>query len=340
MVNVKQISSFSDKVHIYSLENETLALTVTNLGCRILSLYAPDRSGKREDIILGLADPADIENDTAYFGGVVGRVANRIKCGIFSLNGKTYHLATNNNGNHNHGGLKGFDKRVFSADPVSDGIVFTYRSVDGEEGYPGNLDVKVSYSMSENRLIIGFEATCDQDTIVCLANHMYFNLTGGKRDILDHKLKLAASEVGLVDEACMVTGEIISVEGTPFDFRKGDVIRKGARSDHPSVIAAKGLDHPYVLDPGPDQIVLSESGSGRVLTISTDAPSLQVYSGNYLSTAAPGKSGEPYSDYFGIALEPQIMPNTINTDDRERVILRAGETYRTTTTYTFTASGS
>ena len=335
MTEIKKIKTTDDGFDIYSLDNGVLSITVTNLGCRILSLYAPDKEGKCEDVLLGLSDLSLVNDDTAYFGAVIGRVANRIKNASFSLNDKTYTLAANNNGNHLHGGLKGFDKRVFNARPVSDGIVFTYHSPDGEEGYPGNLDVKVIYSLEGNALKIDYEAVSDKDTIVNLTNHMYFNLSGGKRDILDHTLRLAASKVALVDENCMSTGEVIDVSGTPFDFGEAGPIRKGARSDHPSIIAARGLDHPYVLDPGADQIVLSDPESGRTLTISTDAPSIQVYSGNYLSTAVAGKAGTPYADYFGIALETQIMPNAINTPERDRVILRAGERFHTRTTYTF-----
>ncbi|MBR5338039.1 MAG: galactose mutarotase [Lachnospiraceae bacterium] len=335
MLKIKKESTTAEGFDIYSLENDVLRLTVTNLGCRILSLYAPDREGNCEDVLLGLNDLTDVKNDTAYFGAVIGRVANRIKNATFSLNDKTYTLAANNNGNHLHGGLRGFDKRVFDARPASDGIIFTYRSADGEEGYPGNLDVTVGYSLKGNALNIRYEAVSDKDTIVNLTNHMYFNLSGGKRDILDHTLRLAASKVALVDENCMSTGEIISVSDTPFDFRNPRPVRDGARSDHPSIIAARGLDHPYVLDKGPDQIDLSDPESGRTLTISTDAPSVQVYSGNYLSGAVAGKSGKPYDDYFGIALETQILPNAINSPDREKVILRAGETFTSETTYTF-----
>ena len=360
-----KIENYKDDINIFSMENEHIKLKVTNLGCRILELYMPDKNGVYEDVLLGLDKLEDVVSDSAYFGAVLGRVANRIKGGRFSLSGKEYKLVENNNGNHLHGGIRGFDKQVFGYKEIENGIQFFYLSKDGEEGYPGNLRLWVEYSLHGDTLLIDYRARTDKDTIISPTNHMYFNLSGRADYVGDHSLYVEADKVCRVDEFCMGTGEIFQVEGTAYDFRKHRLLGDGLGNHYHELKAAKGYDNPFIFNKRlsteevrewasrneadlnekfkkcvtqnaiKSQLELGHEESGRRLQIATSAQAVQVYTGNYLSASAAGKEGKPYADHSGVALETETIPNLINSMNPEEMILRVGEEYLSTSAYRF-----
>ena len=320
-------------------------VSVTNLGGHIVEILAPDRQGKLADVTLGYKDFAGYLADTSYFGSLVGRYANRIAKGRFTLDGKTYTLATNNGPNSLHGGPTGFQKRVWSAKVVSgpdgDALELTYVSRDGEEGYPGTLTAKVVYSLrADGGLVIDYEATTDAPTVVNLTNHAYFNLAGeGEGTILGHEMQIEADATTPVDPTLIPTGEKWTVEGTPFDFRKPVAI--GARIDaaDEQLKAGGGYDHNYVLRGKAGELRpaarVVEPKSGRVLEMLTTEPGVQFYSGNFLDGSVTGKSGKPYVRRGAFCLEAQHFPDSPNEPSFPSVVLRPGETYRQTTVYRF-----
>jgi len=320
-------------------------VSVTNLGGHIVEILAPDRQGKLADVTLGYKDFAGYLADTSYFGSLVGRYANRIAKGRFTLDGKTYTLATNNGPNSLHGGPTGFQKRVWSAKVVSgpdgDALELTYVSRDGEEGYPGTLTAKVVYSLrADGGLVIDYEATTDAPTVVNLTNHAYFNLAGeGEGTILGHEMQIEADATTPVDPTLIPTGEKWTVEGTPFDFRKPVAI--GARIDAPDeqLKFGGGYDHNYVLRGKAGELRpaarVVEPKSGRVLEMLTTEPGVQFYSGNFLDGSVTGKSGKPYVKRGAFCLEAQHFPDSPNQPSFPSVVLRPGETYRQTTVYRF-----
>ena len=340
MFKAEKIKDYDDKISIYSLENDYISMTVTDLGCRIMEIKVPDRSGQKRDIVLGLKELSDNVNDSAYFGAIIGRVCNRTKNAQFTLNGVTYKLADNHSPNHLHGGIKGFDKFVFEVTKIEKGLKFHRISPDGEEGYPGNLDVNIEYVLDKNTFTIKYSATTDKDTPVSLTNHVYFNLVGQNKTILDHFLKINADRFCCIDDHVMATGQIGEVEGGIFDFRKGKRIGQGISPDDREIKnAGGGIDHHFIFNDvpaGTPQIELWNEESGIKLTIETTAPGAQVYTGNFLGSGCKGKTGAPYGDQTGVALETQFMPDTINSPDPECVILRKGDIYTSQTRYTFT----
>lgn len=321
-------------------------IAITNLGGHIVSILAPDRSGKVADVTLGYAGFDGYLADTSYFGSVVGRYANRIAKGRFTLDGKAYTLATNNGPNALHGGPTGFQKRLWAAKVVSgpegDALELTYVSKDGEEGYPGTLTAKVVYSLrADGGLVIDYTATTDAPTIVNLTNHAYFNLAGeGEGTVLGHELQIEADAYTPVDPTLIPTGERRAVEGTPFDFRKPVAI--GARIDaaDEQLKAGGGYDHNYVLRGKKGDLRLAarvvEPKSGRALEVFTTEPGLQLYSGNFLDGSVTGKSGKPYVKRGALCLETQHFPDSPNQPGFPPVVLRPGETYRHTTVYRVT----
>ncbi|MGE5424794.1 MAG: aldose epimerase family protein [Syntrophothermus sp.] len=326
-------------VDLYTLTNKNgITVKITNYGGIITSILTRDKNGKTGDIVLGFDSLKSYLGEVPYFGAIVGRYANRIAAGEFTLDGKPYHLAKNNGNNSLHGGLKGFDKVVWNAsvsqDSVKASLVLTYLSPDGEEGYPGNLRVVVTYELNDdNEFYTTIEATTDQPTPVNLTNHTYFNLTGAERDILDHKLMIAASRYTPVNDELIPTGELAPVEGTPMDFRQPVAV--GARISQ----VKGGYDHNYVLDDVQSMkkpaAVLEEPVSGRVVEVYTDQPGVQFYSGNFLDGSLTGKNGKVYKKHYGLCLETQHFPDSPNQPAFPNTILRPGEKFRARTMYHF-----
>lgn len=335
MVKVELLKELDNGIRFYSMENESLKLVVVNMGCRIMEILAPDASGKRSDVILGLKNIEDYANDPAYFGAVIGRVANRIGDARFTLNGKTYELYANNGKNHLHGGKEGFDKKLFDVTPLENGLRFHYFSKDGEEGYPGNLNLYVTYTLDDNTFSIHYEADTDADTIVNFTNHLYFNLSNTLEKVTEHSLQINANHIGCVDDTCLATGELLPVKDTPFDFNEMKKIGQDIEEDHIQLKNAFGYDHSFVLKGEERQLTLEEPVSGRRLVISTTAPVVQVYTGNFLKDGCIGKAGRVYENREGVALETQLMPNAIHTEENPSVILRKGEKFESTTNYIF-----
>jgi aldose 1-epimerase len=319
-----------------------------NYGGIILSLRVPDRDGTFDDVVLGYETLAAYVDESPYFGAIVGRYANRIAGGRFTLNGKTYDLATNNGPNHLHGGTVGFDQRVWAARPFVDehgaGIELSYTSPDGEEGYPGTLDTTVRYTLTDdNQLIVYYEATTTEATPVNLSQHTYFNLAGdGRRDVLDHRLMLNANRFTPVDATLIPTGALHPVAGTPFDFTSPMPIGARIDADHPQIAYGGGYDHNFVLDrsaAGKDSLALAarvvEPQTGRVMTVHTTEPGVQFYTGNFLDGSLTGKDGAVYDRHYGFCLETQHFPDSPNQSNFPSTILQPGETYRSRTIFTF-----
>ena len=325
---------------LYVLSNDQVEATVTDHGATLVSLRFADRNGRRDDVLLGFSDVTGYESEgNQYFGCTTGRVCNRIAKGRFSLDGRTYQLATNNEPNHLHGGGKrSLDKVLWRGEPATDGtarITFRYRSPDGEEGYPGNLDLAVTYALVGQELAITYEATTDAATPVNLTNHAYFNLGGqGAATILDHELRLDAARYTPTDDTLIPTGEILDVAGTPLDFRQPQ--RIGARIAALDASAAKGYDHNYVLADAPRRAPeaaaeLFDPATGRFVAIATTEPGLQFYTGNFLH-GQKGKDGASYAHRSGLCLETQRFPDAVNQPGFPTTILRPGEMLRSTTT--------
>jgi len=322
-------------VFSYTLSNERgFQVSVITYGGAITSLWAPNRNGDFGDVVLGFAALEDYVSNPRYFGALIGRHANRIADGRFTLDGVEYQLPRNNNGNHLHGGFNGFDKRVWTAQERDDVLHLSYFSKDGEEGYPGNVEAVVDYRLSGNELSIEYRAWTDRDTIVNLTNHSYFNLKGDGT-ILNHELKLNADSFTPVNDDLIPTGEIAAVAGTPMDFRDGKAI--GAQLG----LTAAGYDHNFVLNDWDGSLRsvarLHEPASGRVLEILTTQPGMQFYSGNFLDGSFVGKNGDPYVKYAGLCLEPQHFPDAPNRPNFPSTVLRPGEEYRQSTVLRFSA---
>ncbi len=337
-------------VELYTLTNETgLTAKIMTRGATLVQLHVPDKSGKTADVVLGFDSVAGYESeDNQYFGCTTGRVCNRIAKGKFSLDGKDYTLAINNEPNHLHGGAKNsLDKVLWAAKPMSNdkgsGVVFTYTSPDGEEGYPGNLSIKVTYFVpkAKNNLRISYEATTDKATPVNLTNHAYFNLAGeGSSTVLNHMLSIAADKYTPVDDTLIPTGKIAEVAGTNLDFTKP--ARIGTRVDELTNTATLGYDHNFVLrDPQEEKpmrpaAMLFDKESGRRLRISTSEIGIQFYSGNFLK-GQKGKGGKTYAHRSAICLETQHFPDSVNQPGFPSTILKPGEKYESTTLYMFSA---
>jgi aldose 1-epimerase len=312
-------------------------------GGIITSIRVPDRDGRMDDVVLGFDTLEGYLGEHPFFGAIIGRYGNRIASGAFTLDGQAYTLASNNGPNHLHGGEQGFDKVLWQAEPVAgqNAIAFTRTSPDGEEGYPGNLAVRVTYTLTDrNELVVEYHATTDKATPVNLTQHSYFNLAGqASGDILGHELMLNADRFTPVNDTLIPTGELAPVEGTPFDFRKPSAI--GARIDgaHPQIKNGLGYDHNWVLNGTPGELRLAarvvEPTTGRTLEVATTEPGIQFYSGNFLDGSIAGKSGTVYAHRTGFCLETQHFPDSPNQPAFPSTILRPGEEYRTRTVFTF-----
>ena len=335
-----------EPVQLYTVTNANgVVMKVTNYGGIITELHVPDRDGQLEDVVFGFDSLEPYFEDSPYFGAVIGRYGNRIAGGQFSLDGETYTLPTNNGPNTLHGGEVGFDKVVWDVEPFErdgeQGVVLTRTSPDGEQGFPGALDVTVTYTLTdENEVVFNYEATTDQATPVNLTQHSYFNLAGaGEGRILDHELVLNADAFTPVDETLIPTGEIRPVEGTPFDFRQSTAIGERIDADDQQVAYGSGYDHNVVLNGEAGEMKLAarvyEPTSGRVMEVRTTEPGLQFYSGNFLDGSLTGKGGVTYDRRSALALETQHFPDSPNQPGFPSTILRPGETYRSQTVYTF-----
>jgi aldose 1-epimerase len=322
-----------------------LELRAISYGAIIVSLRVPDRDGRLDDVVLGYDDLEGYLSKPSYFGALVGRYGNRIAGGRFTLEGRTYTLATNNGPNHLHGGVRGFDKQLWKAEPFerpgATGIVFTRVSPDGEEGYPGNLDVRVTYTLTDgNDVSFEYLATTDKPTVVNLTQHSYFNLAGdGKRDVLGHELMIDADRFTPVDKTLIPTGVLAPVAGTPFDFRKPTAIGLRIGGDHEQLRHGGGYDHNYVLNrrgKAPAMRVF-EPTTGRTLDITTTEPGVQFYSGNFLDGSIKGKGGHVYARRYGFCLETQHFPDSPNKPAFPSTVVRPGQEYRSKTVLKFGA---
>jgi aldose 1-epimerase len=335
------------EVKLYTLRNANGAgAKIMTYGAIVTSLEMPDSQGQMDDIVLGYDTLDGYLKTTPYFGAIVGRYGNRIGKGTFTLDGIAYSLARNDKENHLHGGIKGFDKVVWSDKPVwkSDavGVELTYLSKDGEEGYPGNLTATVTYLLTnKNELRIEYLATTDKATPVNLTHHGYFNLTGGERDILGHELMLNANKFTPVDAGLIPTGELQSVKDTPMDFTKDTAIGARIESDFEQLKAGGGYDHNWVLNRSGGGLILAarvtEPTTGRVMEVYTTEPGVQFYAGNFLDGTITGKEGKVYKHRWGFCLETQHFPDSPNKPSFPSTTLRPGDTYKTTTVYRFSA---
>lgn len=330
--------------NLYTLRNAKGAeVRISNYGGLVISLKVPDRNGQLGDVVLGYDDLADYLKQTPYFGALVGRYGNRIAKGKFTLDGQEYTLATNNGPNALHGGLKGFDKVVWDArtlaTPDGPALELHYVSKDGEEGYPGTLQVTAVYTLTEdNALRLEYTATTDKDTVLNLTHHSYFNLAG-KGDVLGFQVMIPADKFTPVDSTLIPTGELRPVEGTPFDFRQPTVIGARIKQDDEQLKFGNGYDHNWVLNKAPGELGLAarvyDPQSGRVLEVLTTDPGLQFYTGNFLDGSIKGKRGWVYQFRNAFCMEPQHFPDSPNHPEFPTVVLKPGAIYKNTIIYRF-----
>jgi aldose 1-epimerase len=354
-------------VDIFTLANgRGMDVRTMPYGAAIVSIRVPDRGGAIGDVVLGFDTLPDYVAKNRFFGVVAGRYGNRIAKGRFTLDGRTYALATNNGANHLHGGVKGFDKVVWEAEPFERdgnvGVAYSHTSPDGDEGYPGTLRVRVTYTLSpSNALTVDYDATTDAPTPINLTQHSYFNLAGdGSGDILGHEVTIDADRFTPVDATLIPTGELAPVAGTPFDFRQPTAVGARIGADHPQLKAGNGYDHNFVLNKtaggstGPALRTEESAGSkgrgllllehaarvvdpksGRTLDVSTSEPGVQFYTGNFLDGTVTGKSGHVYQRRAGLCLETQHFPDSPNHPDFPSTILRPGTRFQSRTVFTF-----
>jgi aldose 1-epimerase len=349
-VQVSEFGKTSDGVSVsrYVLTNEQgVEAVVISYGATLVSLKVPDRAGKSADVVLGYDTVEGYEQGKSYFGGTIGRYGNRIARGEFTLGGTTFHLPKNDGPNSLHGGTVGFNKRIWTDVDHSRAdaqvLELSYASADGEEGYPGTLKVKVTYTLpaDTNELRIDYTATTDKDTVINLTNHSYFNLSGdASKEIVDHQLFLRAPQFTPVDATLIPTGELRAVRGTPFDFTKPTAIGARINQDDEQLKFGKGYDHNWVLErtkSGGPQLAAEvfEPASGRVLEVLTTESGIQFYSGNFLDGTAKGKGGQLYGHRTGLCLETQHFPDSPNHPSFPSTVLKPSETYRTSTVLRF-----
>lgn len=333
-------------VEAFTLTNaHGIEVRAITYGAIVLSLRVPDRAGQMDDVVLGYDSLDGYLRASPYFGAIVGRYGNRIARARFALDGKTFQLAANDGANHLHGGIKGFDKVVWRAEPFQNdsgvGVVFTHTSPDGDEGYPGTLTARVTYTLTDrDELIVDYHATADRPTPVNLTQHTYFNLAGdGRRDILGHELWIKADSFTPVDSTLIPTGAIAPVEGTPFDFRTPTAIGARIGADHQQIRFGRGYDHNFVLRD--EDAALShaarvvEPSTGRTLDLYTTEPGVQFYSGNFLDGSITGKGGLVYRHRYGFCLETQHYPDSPNQPRFPSTILRPGQEHRSRTVFVF-----
>jgi aldose 1-epimerase len=335
-----------ENVDLYTLRNTRGAeAKIMNYGGIVVSLKVPDRSGKFDDVVLGFNDLDSYLKGHPYFGAIIGRYGNRIAKGRFTLNGKEYKLAVNNGENHLHGGIKAFDKVVWTGSEnrtkAGPAVVLTYRSKDGEEGYPGNLDVRVAYTLTNNNeLRIDYSATTDQDTVINLTHHSYFNLAGeGNGDILNHSVVINGNHFLPTDAGSIPTAELRKVQGTPFDFLTSHTIGERINEDEEQLKLGNGYDHTWIINGRDGTMRMAaqayETTSGRQMQVWTTEPGVQFYTGNFLDGTLTGKSGKLYPRRSGFCFETQHYPDSPNQPSFPTTTLKKGATYKSTTIYRF-----
>lgn len=330
MVEVKK--TLEDGIVVLGIENEDFYVEVTNFGCTLLKAVLKEKDC---DCVLGFPEVSDYQKrDGTYLGALVGRVCNRIEKGTFDLNDQTYHVPVNNGPNSLHGGIEGFSYKVFDYELLDNGVKFHYVSKDGEEGYPGTLDFYAYYTLEGTSLHLRYEAKSDQDTIINITNHSYFNLNGHASSIDDHVLKVNADKIGCVDPDGLYTGEQLSVEGTPFDFREEKKIGDVIHMDHLQLKTARGYDHPFVFNTKENQAVLYSPNTNIQLTVSTTYPSAQIYSANYLDGQLD-KYGYTMHPQDALCIETSYLPDSIHKEENPQVILKANKLFKEETIYTF-----
>jgi aldose 1-epimerase len=328
-------------VDSFTLSNGKIEVRILSYGATIQSLRAPDRQGKVSDIVLGY-DTLDgyLSKGDPYFGAIVGRYANRIANGRFQLNGTTYTIPADSGPNALHGGPRGFDKMIWKAMPLKDGVEFSLTSPDGDQGFPGTLQATVRYALHDSTLSIQYTAAADRPTVVNLSNHAYFNLAGQEQgDILHHELMIAASRFTPVDANLIPTGELSSVEGTPFDFREPHPIGERIDQADQQLKFGHGYDHNWVLNSAGGKLQKAaevyEPTSGRVLEVLTTQPGLQFYSGNFLDGTVTGKGGRVYAHRSGLCLETQHFPDSPNHANFPSTEVKPGKEFHSTTVFSF-----
>ena len=347
-ISVQPFGQINDKVSIdlYALNNNNdFEVKITNYGGTIVSMVVPDRNGAPGDVVLGYDSLEEYLQGKYFFGCIVGRYANRIANGRFTLNNMEYLLAQNEGDNHLHGGIRGFDKVYWQTETYKNetgiGLKLSYRSEEGEEGYPGNLSVTVDYTLTDaNELRIDYLAVTDKPTVANLTNHTYFNLSGnGTGDILGHKLMINANAFTPVDEKLIPTGELRNVKGTPMDFTQSVEIGARIGQDDKQLILGRGYDHNWVLNKDTDEFALAarahDPGSGRTMEVYTTEPGIQFYSGNFLDNQITGKAGEIYNHRSGFCLETQHFPDSPNKPEFPSTVIMPGSKYMQTTVYKF-----
>ena len=325
-------------VDLYTLKSEPIEVHIITYGGIIQSLKVPDKNGKSADVVLGFDTLKEyVDGNKAYFGAIIGRYANRVAGGKFTLDGKTYAIPQNDGTNALHGGTRGFDKVVWKAKEIQHGIELTHVSPDGDQGFPGTLTAVVRYTLVGKDLKIDYSATTDKDTVINLTNHSYFNLSGqGNGDILGNEVKINASRYTPVDQNLIPTEELASVEGTPFDFRKPTAVGARINDDNDQLKKGRGYDHNWVLDRKTSEAAeVYDPSSGRVLQVLTDQPGLQFYTGNFLDGTITGKDGKVYPRRGALCLETQHFPDSPNHPKFPSTELKPGQKYHTTTTFRF-----
>jgi aldose 1-epimerase len=333
------------EVELYTLKTPSLKVLLTNFGARIVSVEAPDRTGKPAHVVLGLNTLDEYVADrNTYLGAIVGRYGNRIAQGRFSLGNETYQVPANDNGNALHGGPEGFDRGVWQGRIVDEGVEMSMLSPDGDQGFPGALRVIVRYTLQGGALAMDYTASTDKDTVVNLTNHAYFNLAGeSSGSILEHEVMIPAASYTPTDANLIPTGELAPVEGTPFDFRHATVIGDRVDADHVQLQLAGGYDHNWVLGGADGAMKLAaqvrDRASGRVLTVETTEPGIQFYSGNFLKGTLANRTGGTYARRTGFCLETQHFPDSPNHPEFPTTVLKAGTTMQSRTVFSFSVEG-
>ena len=323
---------------IYTIADGKIEARITTYGATIVSLKTPDKPGAMADVVQGFDTLAGYQQNEPYFGATIGRYGNRIGHAKFTLDGKVFNLPKNDGGNTLHGGIRGFDKRIWTAKEIANGVEMHYLSKDGEEGFPGNLNATVTFTVTDGDLKIEYSATTDKDTVVNLTNHSYFNLAGqGSGDILKHTIQINASRFTPVDSGLIPTGELRAVKGTPFDFTKPMAIGARIDANDEQIKFGKGYDHNFVLDGSGPAAIVHDPSSGRTMEVITTEPGIQFYTGNFLDGTLKGKEAKVYKHRYALCLETQHFPDSPNKPDFPSTELKPGQRYHTVTTYRFSA---